>query len=214
MKNFGYYFILMACIVTVTSCAEPVKQRAKMSETNLSQQSDTITLGGGCFWCVEAVYQQLAGVISVTSGYAGGSVKNPTYRQICEGTTGHAEVIQIVYNTSVTSFKDILEVFFTVHDPTTLNRQGADVGTQYRSVIFYNSSAQQNLALQIIEQLNASGAYASKIVTEVTPLDVFYKAENYHQNYYRLNSSEGYCRMVIQPKLEKFKKVFPDKLIK
>lgn len=213
MKSTTQFLFVIACMITVTSCAKPKSKVVTMIEPELNQSNiDTITLGGGCFWCVEAVYQQLKGVVSVASGYAGGHVINPTYKQVCEGTTGHAEVIQIVFDNSVTSLKEVLQVFFTVHDPTTLNRQGADVGTQYRSVVFYRSSEQQNIAKDIIMQLNEVGAYPSKIVTEVAPLPVFYKAENYHQNYYRLNSSEGYCRMVIQPKLEKFKKVFSDKI--
>jgi methionine-S-sulfoxide reductase len=213
MKSTTQLLFVIACIITVTSCAKSKSKVVTMIEPELNQSNiDTITLGGGCFWCVEAVYQQLKGVVSVASGYAGGHVINPTYKQVCEGTTGHAEVIQIVFDNSVTSLKEVLQVFFTVHDPTTLNRQGADVGTQYRSVVFYRSSEQQNIAKDIIMQLNEVGAFPSKIVTEVAPLHVFYKAENYHQNYYRLNSSEGYCRMVIQPKLEKFKKVFSDKI--
>ncbi len=175
-------------------------------------KSDTITLGGGCYWCVEAIYQQLKGVEKVVSGFSGGSIKNPSYREVCEGTTGHAEVVQIVYNPEVISFKDLLEVFFTVHDPTTLNRQGADVGTQYRSAIFYHTDEQKSIAEDIIKRLNASGAYDSPIVTEVKPFTAFYAADAYHQNYYNDNGSQPYCQLVIRPKVEKFKKVFHDKL--
>lgn len=173
---------------------------------------DTITLAGGCFWCTEAVYQQLNGVISVTSGYTDGKIANPTYREVCSGLTGHAECVNIVFDNSVTSIKKILEVFFTVHDPTTLNRQGADVGTQYRSGIYYHNEEQRQVALKVIEDLNNSGAFDTPIVTEVKAFSIFYKAEDYHQNYYSANGSEPYCRMVIQPKIEKFKKVFRDDL--
>lgn len=183
---------------------------AQPAATNI----DTVTLGGGCFWCVEAVYQLLDGVISVASGYSGGHVKNPAYREVCNGTTGHAEVVQITYDASKTTFEEILKVFFTVHDPTTLNRQGADVGTQYRSVIFYSSPEQKEKAENIIADLNNAEAYSSRIVTEVSPFTVFYKAEDYHQDYYNQNMQEGYCRMVIQPKIAKFEKVFKDRLKK
>jgi methionine-S-sulfoxide reductase len=169
---------------------------------------DTIVLGGGCFWCTEAVYEQLQGVVSVASGYAGGTTVNPTYEQVCSGKTGHAEVIQLVYDSTKIELATILKVFFTVHDPTTLNRQGADVGTQYRSVVFFNNQRQQQLSTGIIASLNASGAYRDKIVTEVFPLDVFYKAEKYHQNYFYSNSSAPYCAFVIQPKLDKLEKAF------
>lgn len=175
---------------------------------------EMITLGGGCYWCVEAVYQLLDGVVKVESGFAGGHVKNPTYRQVCTGETGHAEVVQITFDNTKTSVDEILKVFFTVHDPTTLNRQGADQGTQYRSVIYYHNEAQKQAAQQIIADLNNEKAYANPIVTEVAPLDVFYKAEDYHQDYYNQNPNNGYCRMVIQPKVEKFEKVFANRLKK
>lgn len=174
----------------------------------------TATLGGGCYWCLEAVFQRLEGVESVTSGFSGGQVENPTYKEVCTGKTGHAEVIQIKYDSSKVSFEDILKVFFTMHDPTTLNRQGNDVGTQYRSVIFYHNKDQKDIAEQIISALNESGAYDAKIVTEVTPFDTFYKAEDYHQNYYNDNKYQPYCAYVIQPKIEKFEKVFKDRLKK
>lgn len=175
-----------------------------------SVEKDTIVLGGGCYWCVEAVYEEVKGVLSVESGFSGGKTKNPSYKEVCTGTTGHAEVVRIIYDPQVLKFEDLLKVFFTVHDPTTLNRQGADVGTQYRSVIFYESELQQKLAKELIEKLNKEKVYENPIVTEVKPLQVFYKAEDYHQNYYENNSEEGYCKMVIQPKLEKFEKVFKD----
>lgn len=176
--------------------------------------TDTIILGGGCFWCVEAVYEMLDGVIKVESGYSGGTVKNPAYREVCTGLTGHAEVARITFDPSKTSVYEILKVFFTVHDPTTLNRQGADVGTQYRSVIFYRNDQQRTIARSIIEELNKNKVYANPVVTQVVPLTVFYKAEDYHQDYYNQNKEEPYCKMVIQPKLEKFEKVFKERLKK
>ncbi|MCD0466744.1 peptide-methionine (S)-S-oxide reductase MsrA [Flavobacterium sp. ENC] len=175
---------------------------------------ETITLGGGCYWCVEAVYENLNGVKSVVSGFSGGKVANPTYEEVCTGTTGHAEVVQITYDNTVTDINEIFKVFFTVHDPTTLNRQGADVGTQYRSVIFYHNPQQKKAAESIIAELNKAKVYDSPIVTKVEPFSKFYKAEDYHQNYYANNKSQPYCKMVIQPKLEKFEKVFKSKLKK
>ncbi len=184
-----------------------------MENLNLGE-TDTLTLGGGCFWCIEAVLLNLEGVASVSSGYSGGKTKNPTYREVCSGLTGHAEVVQVVYEPSKVSFEEILEVFFTMHDPTTLNRQGNDAGTQYRSVIFYNSPMQKSKAEKIVSDLDKSGSYDKPIVTQVAPLTVYYKAEDYHQNYFNLNSEQGYCQYVIQPKLDKFKKVFGDKMKK
>jgi peptide-methionine (S)-S-oxide reductase len=166
------------------------------------------TLGGGCFWCLEAVYKQLNGVCQVESGYTGGSVANPTYKQVCSGTTGHAEVVQVTFDASVISFREILEVFFTIHDPTTLNRQGGDVGTQYRSAIFYHSDEQNATAQQLIQELEAAGTWDSRVVTEVTPFSVFYRAEDYHQEYYRHNQNQPYCQVVITPKLAKFRKKY------
>lgn len=171
------------------------------------------TLGAGCFWCVEAVFQQLKGVKSVKSGYAGGKIANPTYREVCSGLTGHAEVIQVEFDQSEISFTELLEVFFKTHDPTTLNRQGADTGTQYRSAIFYHSEEQREIAEKIKLELNNSGAYDNPIVTEITEFDhKFYEAEEYHQNYYKNNPEQGYCKMVVRPKIEKFERVFKDKL--
>ncbi|MCD0471122.1 peptide-methionine (S)-S-oxide reductase MsrA [Flavobacterium sp. JAS] len=175
---------------------------------------ETITLGGGCYWCVEAVYENLDGVKSVVSGFSGGKVANPSYEEVCTGTTGHAEVVQITYDKNVTDINEIFQVFFTVHDPTTLNRQGADVGTQYRSVIFYKNEEQKKAAESIIAELNKAKVYNSPIVTKVEPFKAFYKAEDYHQNYYANNKNQPYCKMVIQPKIEKFEKVFKDKLKK
>jgi len=175
---------------------------------------ETITVGGGCYWCVEAVYENLDGVKAVVSGFSGGNVANPTYEEVCTGETGHAEVVQITYDKTVTDINEIFKVFFTVHDPTTLNRQGADVGTQYRSVIFYKNDEQRKAAQSIIAELNKAKVYNSPIVTKVEPFKKFYKAEDYHQNYYANNKNQPYCKMVIQPKIEKFEKVFKDKLKK
>jgi methionine-S-sulfoxide reductase len=179
-----------------------------------SSSVDTLTLGGGCFWCVEAVYEMLDGVTKVESGYSGGTVKNPSYREVCIGRTGHAEVAQITFDNSKTSVDEILKVFFTVHDPTSLNKQGADVGPQYRSVIFYRNEQQRNTAKSIIDDLNNEHVYANPVVTQLAPFTSFYKAEDYHQDYYNQNKQEPYCRLVIQPKLEKFEKLFKDRLKK
>lgn len=173
-------------------------------------QYDTITLGAGCFWCVEAVMQQMDGVISISSGYSGGNIANPTYREVSSGLTGHAEVVQLVYNPQVVSLAQILEVFFKTHDPTTLNRQGADVGTQYRSAIFYHNEQQKLEANKVKNLLEKEKIWTDPIVTEITPFTKFYKAEDYHQNYYNENKNQPYCRFVIVPKLEKFNKLFND----
>lgn len=173
-------------------------------------KQEIATLGGGCFWCVEAVYQELNGVLKVESGYAGGHVANPTYEEVCSGTTGHAEVAQITFDPSVVSYAEILEVFFTVHDPTTLNRQGNDIGTQYRSVIFYNSPEQK--AIAEAAKLAADELWEDPIVTEIKPLNKFYKAEKYHQNYYKDNPYQPYCVYVVGPKVKKFKEKFSEKL--
>jgi peptide-methionine (S)-S-oxide reductase len=172
------------------------------------------TLGGGCFWCLEAVYQDLRGIVKAESGYSGGHVDNPTYKQVCYEDTGHAEVIQVTFNPHEVSFREILEVFFVIHDPTTLNRQGADVGTQYRSAIFYHTPEQKETAEKIIAELTTEEVWPDPIVTEVTPLKKFYKAEDYHQNYYALNPNQGYCRAVIAPKVAKFRQKFLEKLKK
>ncbi len=173
---------------------------------------DTITLGAGCFWCVEAVFVELNGVVSVTSGYMGGQVENPTYTEVCTGKTGHAEVARIVYDPEKITVDELLEVFWQTHDPTTLNRQGADVGTQYRSAIFCHTDEQLRIATDYKMKLDESRAFRAPIITEVVRADVFYPAEDYHQNYYALNGDQGYCQMVIRPKLDKFRKVFADKL--
>ena len=175
---------------------------------------EVATLGAGCFWCVEAVFEQLKGVAKVESGYAGGSVENPTYPQVCTGQTGHAEVCQVYFDPTVISYPEVLEVFFKTHDPTTLNRQGPDIGTQYRSAIFFHDGEQRKIAEQYRAQLDASGTWDDPIVTEIVPFTKFYPAEPYHQDYFRLNPGQGYCSMVIQPKVTKFKKEFREKLQK
>ena len=174
--------------------------------------SSIATLGGGCFWCLEAVYQQLEGVTQVVSGYAGGHVANPTYEQVCGKKTGHAEVVQVTFDPGVVSYRDILEVFFSIHDPTTANRQGNDVGPQYRSVIFYHDDEQRRTAEEILAELTAEHAFEDPIVTEIKPLDRFYAAEEYHQNYYAQNAAQPYCAYVISPKIAKFRSKFAERL--
>ena len=176
------------------------------------QTRELATLAGGCFWCLEAVYKELRGVERVVSGYAGGHVSNPTYREVCEGTTGHAEVVQITFDPSAVSYKELLEVFFTIHDPTTLNRQGADVGTQYRSAVFHHTPEQRETAEQVIAEMTAARVWDSPIVTEVAPLEKFYPAEDYHQDYFEKNPTQPYCRAVVEPKVSKFRKLFLDRL--
>ena len=174
----------------------------------MQENIETITLGNGCFWCTEAVFQNVQGVHTVESGYSGGDTQNPTYKDICTGTTNHAECLRIVFDNSIISFADLLKIFFETHDPTTLNRQGNDAGTQYRSVIFYHTTAQKETAEAYIKQLNSEGIYANKIVTIVQPATDFYIAESYHQNYYNQNKSASYCQFVVRPKVEKFNKLF------
>jgi peptide-methionine (S)-S-oxide reductase len=178
----------------------------------MSKKLETATFGGGCFWCVEAVYQDLKGVEQVVSGYSGGSMENPSYQAVCTGATGHAEVVQITYDPEIISYEELLYVFWRTHDPTTLNRQGADVGPQYRSVIFYHNDEQQAIAQKSKQEIDASGLWRNPIVTEISPLRNFYLAENYHQDYFRQNPYQPYCQMVIDPKVRKFKKEFQDKL--
>lgn len=165
---------------------------------------ETITLGGGCFWCIESALRMVKGVLSAQSGYSGGEVSAPTYRDVCTGNTGHAEVVQIEFDNREVDVERLLKAFFSLHDPTTLNRQGADIGTQYRSVIFYHNASQKHVAEQVIQELSGSGIWPDPIVTELSPFDAFYEAEAYHQDYYAQNSSERYCQLVIQPKLRKF----------
>ena len=188
------------------------KEEARKTEVETDSALEKATFGSGCFWCTEAVFQQLKGVKSVVSGYSGGRTKNPTYAEVCTGNTGHAEVIQVTYDPKVVTYVDLLEVFWKTHDPTTLNRQGADHGTQYRSVIFYHSEAQQKLANEYLKKLDASEAFDKPIVTEISPLKEFYPGEAYHQNYFRNHPENPYCTTVINRKVAKFKAVFKDKL--
>jgi len=200
--------------MSLFSCNSSSNQTISMSEETIPSgvKTDTATFGTGCFWCTEAIFQELKGVFKVTSGYSGGSVKNPSYEDVCSGTTGHAECLQIIFDPKQISYDELLEVFWESHDPTTLNRQGNDVGTQYRSVIFYHDPEQKKKAEEYKIKLDKSGAYNSPIVTEIAPFGHFYAAENYHQDYYRLHGNQPYCTFVIRPKVEKFEKVFKNKL--
>ncbi len=182
------------------------------TNSTMAQKLETATLAGGCFWCTEAVYKELKGVSGIKPGYSGGHVKNPSYREVCNGTTGHAEVIQITFDPAVVSFSEILEVFFMTHDPTTLNRQGNDVGTQYRSAIFYHNEEQKQTAEKVIRLFEQEKVYDKPIVTEVTAFDKFYVAEDYHFNYFARNKNQPYCQYVVAPKVEKFKKIFKEKM--
>jgi peptide-methionine (S)-S-oxide reductase len=190
--------------------AMTVLQNISLAQKN--NNMEIATFGSGCFWCTEAIFQQLDGVKEAVSGYSGGKVKNPTYKEVCTGNTGHAEVIQVSYNPEIISFEELLEVFWQTHDPTTLNRQGADVGTQYRSAIFYHSEEQKELAEAYKKKLDEANVFNNPIVTEITEFETFYKADDYHQEYYDNNKAQPYCNFVITPKIEKFKKVFRDKL--
>lgn len=185
-----------------------------MTNSESVDGTQVATFGGGCFWCTEAIFQNVDGVEKVESGYMGGASKNPTYKEVCTGKTGHAEVIQVTYDPKKVTYDELLEIFWKTHDPTTLNRQGADVGTQYRSVVFYHNDEQKRLAEKYKKELTEAKAFDQPIVTEITRASVFYKAEDYHQNYYNLNGNASYCAYVIQPKIEKFKKVFKEKLKK
>ena len=215
-------FIILPALLGAASCTGNTTSQVASKDTERSIDmsamdttgSDTITLGAGCFWCVEAVFVELNGVRSVTSGYMGGRTKDPSYREVCSGTTGHAEVARIVFDPTVVSVDEILEVFWQTHDPTTKDRQGADVGTQYRSAIFYHTEEQRRVGEHYKQELDKSGAFRAPIVTEIVPESTFYPAEDYHQDYYALNGEQGYCQMVIRPKVEKFRKVFKDKLKK
>jgi peptide-methionine (S)-S-oxide reductase len=219
-------FLWMVCLWVVSACngqntkrvtennptIDTIKTEQKMTDSTINVEQ--AIFGAGCFWCVEAVFQRVPGVLKVESGYSGGSIKNPTYREICSGLTGHAEVCKISFDPSKVSFETLLSVFWQTHDPTTLNRQGADVGTQYRSAIFYTSEAQKMAAEKLKQELDKSGAFANPIVTEITALTNYYPAEDYHQNYYNQNSGQSYCQFVIAPKLEKFEKVFGEQFRK
>jgi peptide-methionine (S)-S-oxide reductase len=178
----------------------------------MTRKTEITTLGGGCFWCLEAVYDDLEGVLDVVSGYSGGGSPNPDYKSVCSGITGHAEVVQVTFDPKVITFKEILEIFFTIHDPTTLNRQGADVGTQYRSAIFYHTETQKAISEEVIENFTTEAVWSNPIVTELTPLSTFFPAEDYHQEYFKRNPYQGYCVAVIAPKVTKFRKKYADRL--
>lgn len=204
--------ILPLFMIAIASCAQSKKENPKgeIMKVEMNDSLEVATLAGGCFWCVEAVYANVKGVTKVESGYGGGFVKNPAYKEVCNGTTGHAEAVQIYFDPRIVSFSQLLEIFFVVHDPTTLNRQGPDSGTQYRSAIFYHNEKQKELAMKAIQAINETGEWGANAVTEVTEFTNFYKAENYHQDYYALNGEQPYCRIMITPKLEKFKKRFSE----
>lgn len=212
--------IILSCIATVFLSCNAKNNNSNntlFTETTtigMNTVTDTATFGTGCFWCTEAIFQSLKGVLKATSGYSGGTAANPTYEDVCSGRTGHAECIQVIYDPKLISYDELLKAFWESHDPTTLNRQGADVGTQYRSVIFYHNQEQHHLAMNYKKKLNDERAFSSPVVTEISPAAKFYPAENYHQDYFRLNGHAPYCQFVIAPKLEKFKKVFKDKLKK
>ena len=212
------YLSVLLLAVSLAACAQPKKEKnlSMMNNETIPQgvKTDTATFGEGCFWCTEAFFQRLNGVYKVVSGYGGGHVENPTYEEVCDKTTGHVELARIIYDPAKISFDELLEVFWKTHDPTTMDQQGNDVGPQYRSVIYYNSEEQKQKALHYKEKLGKSGAWDKPIVTMIEPFKNFYPAENYHQNYYNDNQNQGYCRFVIAPKLEKFEKVFKDKLKK
>ncbi|WP_028978355.1 peptide-methionine (S)-S-oxide reductase MsrA [Sporocytophaga myxococcoides] len=214
-------FLSFASLLFAFCLASCAKSKVPANNSNIKEEIinpmanlDTATFGAGCFWCVEAIFQDMKGVQKVVSGYTGGQVDNPTYKEVCTGNTGHAEVIQIYYDPAVVSFKDLLEVFWQTHDPTTLNRQGNDEGTQYRSAVFYHNAEQKELSEKYKKELDQSGAFSSPIVTEIVPISKFFAAEDYHQNYFNLNKGQPYCTYVIKPKVEKFKKVFGDKVKK
>lgn len=215
LRAFGW---LLLAFTALPGCAQADNQNAittkKMNQENPAAANyDTAYLANGCFWCTEAIFEELKGVVSAVSGYTGGHVVNPTYKEVCTGTTGHAECLEIVYDPAVISFDELLEVFWETHDPTTLNRQGNDVGPQYRSGVFYVNDEQKKKAEQYKEALNKSGAFDKPIVTEITKFETFYSAEDYHQEYFANNENNNpYCRIVIRPKLDKFRKVFKDKL--
>ncbi len=204
--------LLFAGIILFNSCANNPSSNKTMNEAQNNLTTDTATFGTGCFWCTEAIFERLNGVIKVISGYSGGVVPNPTYEEVSTGTTGHAECCQVIYDPSKVSFDELLEVFWKTHDPTTMNRQGNDVGTQYRSVVFYHSKEQKEKAEHYKAALDSNGAFAKPIVTTMEPYKNFYSAEDYHQKYYEYNGGQMYCRLVIAPKLDKFEKVFKNRL--
>lgn len=215
--NIYSFYLIIASSFAIFACENNSQKEVltnQIMENSTTSTKDTATFGAGCFWCVEAVFQQIKGVDTIISGYSGGHVKNPAYREVCNGTTGHAEVCQIIYNPQIVSFDELLEAFWLSHDPTTLNRQGNDSGTQYRSAIFYHNQEQKEKAELYKEKLNKEKAFDKPVITEITAFDAFYKAEDYHQNYYNLNGEESYCRFVVAPKVDKFKKVFNKEKLK
>lgn len=212
--RLNFFCVLMA-FFALSSCAQDQHKEIPSMEKNpsvSSSKTDTATFGAGCFWCVEAQFQMLEGVIKVESGFSGGSIKNPSYKEVCTGSTGHAEVCQIVFDPNKISYEEMLFAFWQTHDPTQLNRQGNDIGTQYRSVIFFHSPEQKRLAEEYKKKLNDEKVYENPVVTEIAPFTAFYKAEDYHTNYFNNNGDEPYCQFVVRPKVEKFRKVFKDKL--
>jgi len=216
-NNYNYWRLLFIFTAIVFWACEPQAAENRNLQSTEEEQAmnenlETATFGGGCFWCVEAIFEDLRGVHKVVSGFSGGDVKNPTYQQVVSGNTGHAEVTQIHFDPEVISYEDLLYVFWRTHDPTTLNRQGNDVGTQYRSIILYHSAEQKEAAEKSLKETDASDLYSDPIVTEVVPFKEFYTAEGYHQNYYENNPNQPYCRLVIDPKVQKFRKQFSDKL--
>jgi len=212
-KSFGFVFMFIFLSCNLAAKEEQKKSTITMNTENV-EGLELATFGNGCFWCTEAIFEQLEGVSKVDSGYAGGEVKNPSYKEVCTGNTGHAEVIRLTYDPKLISYRELLDVFFSTHDPTTLNRQGADVGTQYRSAIFYHNEEQKAEAEKMIADLEKEKVFDNKIVTEITAINNYSVAENYHQDYYNNNKNQGYCRMVINPKIEKFKKKYKNKLKK
>jgi len=213
MKHLIFASILLGFLILILAAGKSDNQK-KENKMIQDKNLETATFGEGCFWCSEAIFERVEGVKSVTSGYAGGTVANPSYQQVCTGTTGHAEVIQLTFDPKVISYDELLKIFWKTHDPTTLNRQGADEGTQYRSVIFYHNEEQKKKAERYKEELNKAGIWRDPIVTQIVPYTNFYSAEDYHQEYYANNPNQGYCNLVITPKVEKFEKVFKDKLKK
>lgn len=204
--------LALAAAFALAACGQRTQTQEEMVSEPPSASTALATFGGGCFWCTEAVFQELEGVLSVESGYSGGETEDPTYKEVCSGATGHAEAVQVRYDPAKVTYAQILEVFFATHDPTTLDRQGADVGTQYRSVVFTHDDEQRKTAEAIKKELDASGAYDAPIVTRIVPFETWYPAEDHHQDFFANNPNQGYCRAVIQPKLEKFRKVFADRL--
>lgn len=218
MKNIPVCFVLVL-LLSFCSCTQNrgvevqrIEKENRKKERFKDLKMEKATFGSGCFWCTEAIFQNVKGVESVVSGYSGGSVKNPSYKEVCTGTTGHAEVVQITFAPEIISYDELLEIFWQTHDPTTFNRQGNDVGPQYRSVVFYHTEEQRQIAEKYKKQLDQSGTWENPIVTEISPYTEFYPAEEEHQNYYNLNKMQPYCALVIRPKLEKFKKVFSEKI--